>query len=68
MPVFVAHGDADNVIPQDLLQRTWTYLTGEAGSHTTKVRDPGGHGLSADVVDALAEWLGQLLAPGQVSA
>ena len=68
MPVFVAHGDADDVIPRDLLERTWTYLTGEAGSHTIAVRDPGGHGLSAGVVDALAEWLTQLLVPGQVSA
>ncbi len=68
MPVFVAHGDADHVIPRDLLERTWAYLNGEAGSHTTAVRDPGGHGLSAGVVDALAEWLTQLLTPGQVSA
>ena len=68
MPVFVAHGDADHVIPRDLLQRTWTYLTGEGGGHTTAVRDPGGHGLSAGVVDALAEWLTQLLTPGQVPA
>ena len=67
-PVFVAHGDADDVIPRDLLARTWTYLTSEAGSHTTAVRDPGGHGLSAAVVDALADWLTHLLAPGQVSA
>jgi phospholipase/carboxylesterase len=61
MPVFVAHGDADNVILADLLERTWTYLTGDAGSHATPVRDPGGHGLSAGVVDALAGWLGGLL-------
>jgi phospholipase/carboxylesterase len=67
-PVFVAHGDADDVIPRDLLARTWTYLTSEAGSHTTAVRDPGGHGLSAAVVDALADWLTHLLAPGQVPA
>ena len=67
MSVFVAQGDADNVIPRDLLQRTWTYLNGDAGSQTTAVRDPGGHGLSAGVVDALAEWLNYLLAPGQVS-
>ncbi len=61
MPVFIAHGDADDVIPRDLLQRTWTYLTGDAGSQTTAVRDPGGHGLSAAVVDALATWLSGLL-------
>ena len=68
MPVFVAHGDADHVIPRDLLERTWAYLNGEAGSHTTAVRDPGGHGLSAGVVDALAEWLGHLLRLEDVSA
>ena len=68
LPVFVAHGDTDNVIPRDLLERTWAYLAGDAGSQTTAVRDPGGHGLSAGVVHALAEWLAQLLAPGQVSA
>ena len=60
MPVLVAHGDADDVIPRDLLTRTWTYLNGDAGSRTTAVRDPGGHGLSAGVVEALAQWLSRL--------
>ncbi|HET9731404.1 MAG TPA: hypothetical protein VFP54_01910 [Acidimicrobiales bacterium] len=68
MPVFVAHGDADNVIPRDLLERTWTYLTGDAGSRTTAVRDPGGHGLSAGAVGALAGWLGGLLEAPEGSA
>ncbi len=68
LAVLVAHGDADRVIPRDLLERTWTYLDGDAGSHTTAVRDPGAHGLSSGVVDALAEWLGRLLAPRDVSA
>ena len=54
LPVLVAHGDTDNVIPRDLLERTWTYLHGDAGSTTTGVRDPGGHGLSANVVDQLS--------------
>jgi phospholipase/carboxylesterase len=65
LAVFVAHGDADQVIPRDLLDRTWTYLNGEARSRTTAVRDPGGHGLSVGVVDALAEWLTGLLQHGQ---
>ncbi|MDE3206569.1 MAG: serine esterase [Acidobacteriota bacterium] len=63
LPVFVAHGDADRVIPADLLGRTWGYLNGDAGSRTTAVRDPGGHGLTAGVVVALEHWLGGLLAP-----
>jgi phospholipase/carboxylesterase len=57
LPVLVVHGDADTVIPRDLLERTWTYLHGHAGSTTTGVRAPGGHGLSMADVDALARWL-----------
>ena len=57
LPVLVAHGDADSVIPADLLARTWTYLHGDAGSDTSGVRDPGGHGLSAAVVGELSRWL-----------
>ena len=41
LPVLVAHGDTDTVIPRDLLDRTWTYLHDDAGSTTTGVRDPG---------------------------
>ena len=68
MPVLVAHGDADSVIPRDLLTRTWTYLNGDAGSRTTAVRDPGGHGLSAGVVDALDQWLSRLFGAADVPA
>ena len=28
LPVFVAQGDADHVIPRELLDRTWAYLLG----------------------------------------
>lgn len=68
LAVLVAHGDTDQVIPRDLLERTWAYLNGDAGSRTTAVRDPGGHGLSAGAVNALAEWLTGLLRPGEAPA
>ncbi len=61
LPVLVAHGDADMVIPRDLLERTWTYLHGDAGSATTGVRDPGGHGLTVPVVDQLSRWLADVI-------
>ncbi|MCB0996967.1 MAG: hypothetical protein KDB21_17860 [Acidimicrobiales bacterium] len=61
LPVLVAHGDADTVIPRDLLERTWTYLHGDAGSTTTGVRDPGGHGLSVSVVTQLSLWLADVI-------
>lgn len=57
IPVLVAHGDTDTVIPRELLERTWTYLHRDAGSPTTGVRDSGGHGLSVPVVDQLSRWL-----------
>jgi phospholipase/carboxylesterase len=57
VPVLVVHGDADVVIPRELLDRTWTYLHGDAASATTGVRDPGGHGLSATAVEAVGRWL-----------
>lgn len=62
LPVLVAHGDADTVIPADLLTRTWSYLHGDAGSTTTGVRDPGGHGISHAVLDELNGWLRDLTA------
>ena len=55
--VLVVHGDADVVIPRNLLERTWSYLHGDAGSITAGVRDPGGHGLSMAAVEAVARWL-----------
>lgn len=61
VPVFVAQGDADTVIPPELQRRTWAYLHGESGADLTAVRTPGGHGMTADVVVALRSWLAALL-------
>ncbi len=66
--VLVAHGDTDTVIPRDLLERTWSYLHDDAGSTTTGIRDPGGHGLSANVVTQLHRWLTDLTAPPQAAS
>lgn len=56
-PVFVAHGDADQVIPRELLDRTWDYLTGESGADVTARRDPVGHAIAPEAATALAGWL-----------
>jgi phospholipase/carboxylesterase len=57
LPVFVAQGDQDRVIPAELLARTWEYLTTEssAGVHTR--RDPGGHQISARTLSELGTWV-----------
>lgn len=57
VPVLVAQGDADTVIPRELLDRTWSYLHDSSGAELAAHRDPGGHGLSAGTLDALTGWL-----------
>lgn len=61
LPVFVAQGDQDAVIPRELLDRTWQYVTGEAGARARTHRDPGGHGLSEAALGELRAWLTALL-------
>lgn len=62
LPTFVAQGDADHVIPRELLDRTWTYLLSESGAPTVAHRHSGGHGLTADSVHELGTWIAQRLA------
>lgn len=57
LPVFIAQGDADQVIPNELLSRTWEYVLSESGAPADAHRDPGGHGLRGSVVSALGEWI-----------
>lgn len=57
LPLFVAQGEADHVIPRELLDRTWSYLLEESGAPTVARRDPGGHGITAATVHRLAGWL-----------
>ena len=62
VPVFVAQGDADQVIPRELLDRTWDYLLSESGAPTVAQRQPGGHQLTAATVHDLGEWIAHRLA------
>lgn len=62
VPVVVAQGEHDTVIPRELLDRTWTYLLGESGAPAIARRDPIGHGLGADALATLAGWLQERLA------
>jgi phospholipase/carboxylesterase len=57
VPVLVAQGEHDTVIPRDLLDRTWHYLREESGAATTARRDPVGHGIAAPALAAVAQWL-----------
>lgn len=62
VPVFVAQGDADHVIPRELLDRTWDYLTTSSGAEVVSVRHDGGHQLTAGSVASLHAWIQACLA------
>lgn len=62
LPVFVAQGEQDTVIPRDLLDRTWDYVGGESGASAERHRHPGGHAITADVAHALRDWIAGLAA------
>lgn len=57
VPVLVVQGDADTVIPRDLLDRTWAYVTGESRAAATTHRSPGGHGIDQGALGTLRTWL-----------
>ena len=62
-PVLVAQGDADHVIPRELLDRTWAYLHDEAGADTSAHRGPGGHGITPAALHELVSWIARLTGP-----
>lgn len=55
--VFVAQGDADHVIPRELLARTWRWLHDDSSATVASRRDPGGHALSAPTAHDLNGWI-----------
>ncbi|BCW71013.1 dienelactone hydrolase family protein [Arthrobacter sp. NicSoilB8] len=57
LPVFVAHGDQDRVIPAELLDRTWQYLLTHSAAVTHARRDPGGHHMSGETLGELGAWI-----------
>lgn len=62
LPVFVAQGEQDTVLPAELMAATWSYLLGASGAPAMAGRYPGGHGLTAAGVADLGQWLGGRLA------
>jgi phospholipase/carboxylesterase len=55
--VFLSHGRHDTVIPSELLDRTWIYLTEQSGASVTSHREHSGHELTMPTVNALNAWL-----------
>jgi phospholipase/carboxylesterase len=61
IPVLVAQGEQDTVIPRELLDATWQYLTNPSGAPAWASRYPGGHNISAESLAELAGWLNERL-------
>jgi phospholipase/carboxylesterase len=62
IPVFVAQGEQDRVIPAELLQRTWQYLHTDSAASACGRRDPGGHGITGQTLAELGGWIQDRLA------
>lgn len=61
LPVFVAQGDQDKVIPRELLDRTWQYLLTDSSATAQARRDPGGHHITGQTLVELGGWIHGLL-------
>ena len=61
VPVFVAQGETDTVIPRELLDRTWTYLLTDSAASAHARRDPSGHGITPQTLAELGGWIGERL-------
>lgn len=57
IPTFLAQGEQDTVIPRELLDATWEYLTNPSGAPAWATRYPGGHGITTASLSDLAGWL-----------
>jgi phospholipase/carboxylesterase len=57
VPVLIAQGDADQMIPIELQTRTWEYLHGDSGAHLLARRSSGGHAITKSDLEALAGWI-----------
>jgi len=61
VPVFVAHGAQDTVIPRELLDRTWAYLLTDSAASAHARRDPSGHGITTQTLAELSRWIAERL-------
>lgn len=55
--VFLAQSPHDGMIPDELLDRTWKYLTEDSGASVHALRQRGGHKISDEVVVDLSRWI-----------
>jgi phospholipase/carboxylesterase len=62
LDIFLAHKLNDTMIPRELLDRTWSYLTEDSGARCRARRYEGNHGVSPAMLSDLSVWLGDITA------
>jgi phospholipase/carboxylesterase len=62
LPLVVAQGEHDTVIPRELLDRTWDYLLGPSGAPALARRDSVGHTIATPALETLSRWVRERLA------
>lgn len=60
VPVFHAQATNDDVMPKDLMARTWRYLNEESGATLEATLTNAGHALTEDALTKLAAWVQNL--------
>ena len=59
LPVFLAHGTADAMIPPELVLQTQRYLRERSGAALTERTYQRGHSIARREIDDIAAWLGE---------
>lgn len=60
-PLFCAMGRHDDVMPAELMDRTWRYLERDSGARATMYLDDKGHDITPETVRRLGSWLATVL-------
>lgn len=57
LTIMVANGDADPVVPHELVASTWDYLNGPSAAPTLAYRTPGGHEFPGALLGETGAWI-----------
>ncbi len=59
--IFAAQGTRDEVMPPELMEKTWKYLHTESGATLEALKSNGGHEITPDVAAHLKTWIDRVV-------
>jgi len=59
VPIFLAHGTSDTMIPADLVANTQRYLRERSGAALRATTYPRDHSIARREIDDIATWLAE---------